>query len=307
MSLPRRGVALFQLLVLIGFLLILLGLLLPAVAKVRQAAARMQSQNNLKQLGIAVHIYHDAHDRMPEGVNTNGFSVHTLLLPYIEQENVYRLIDFKKEPMGKDNKKAREVAIKTFLSPLDNLAPEAGPEPGEVAVFGTNYFGNAGTKPSLEKNNGVFFDGGLKITEIPDGTSNTIAFIEGLRGDGTTTATLVARQHVRLTEKDLAGLKDDAGTKEWKADEKIAGDRGAWWISGKFLHTNQTITRGFNDAKPDVDCSGKGGLAAPRTMIGMVNITLCDGSVRSVTDSVSFKVWQSISTRNGGENLPKDW
>jgi prepilin-type processing-associated H-X9-DG protein len=298
---------LIQLLVLLALLGILIGLLLPAVAKIRQAAARAQSQNNLKQLALAMHNYESANNKLPEGVNGNGFSVHTLLLPYIEQENVYRLIDLKKEPMHKDNQKARELVIKTFLSPLDTVAGAAGPEPVPSGLFGTNYFGNAGAKPALEKNNGVFFDGGLRLVDITDGTSNTVAFLEGLRGDGQAKATNVARQHVRLSEKELAGVKEASGVKEWDDGEKIAGDRGWWWIRGAFLQTNQTITRGVNDAKPDVDCGGKGGLSAPRTLIGVVNIAMADGSVRALNENVTFKVWQAISTRNGGEDLSKDW
>src|SRR6476661_8524496 len=93
---PRRAFTLFQLLVIIAILAILLGLLLPAVFKVRQAAARMQSANNLKQLALAGHNYLSVYNTFPPGVNADNFSTATLLLPFIEQNNLYKRIDLKK-------------------------------------------------------------------------------------------------------------------------------------------------------------------------------------------------------------------
>src|SRR5262245_11772201 len=92
----HSGFTLFQLLILLALFLILFALLLPAVAKVRSAAARAQSQNNLKQIAIAFHNYHDANGKFPAGVDANGFSASAYLLPYIEQQNVFQQVDFKK-------------------------------------------------------------------------------------------------------------------------------------------------------------------------------------------------------------------
>src|SRR4051812_1414081 len=102
-SRPRPGFSVFDLLVILAILAVLLGLLLPAVQKVRSAATRAQSQNNLKQIGLACHNYHDAMNALPPGNNANHFSAAAHLLPYLEQDNLYKQIDFQKDSTDKAN------------------------------------------------------------------------------------------------------------------------------------------------------------------------------------------------------------
>src|SRR5262249_14568146 len=136
----RSAFSLFELLVVVALLAVLAGLFLPALFKVRAAAQRTQSQNNLKQIGLACHNYHDANAAVPTVCDANHFSAAAVLLPYIEQDNLYKLIDFKKDVADKDNATVRATIVKVFLSPLD-------PQMSVNNEFGaTNYLFNAGSQ-----------------------------------------------------------------------------------------------------------------------------------------------------------------
>jgi prepilin-type processing-associated H-X9-DG protein len=298
MKSSRAAFSLFQLLIVIAILAILLGLLLPAVAKVRMAAGRTQSQNNLKQLALASHNYHSVYNHFPAGVDANHFSATAHLLPYLEQAAVFNEIDFKKPVDDKANNAPRMNRIKILENPQDPAFANAG------NIGGCSYLFSAGTKYPLKDNDGVFFaETEVKITEITDGTSNTIMVGETLRGDGGDKAVDVHRQHVRLKEAALKGLAEESGVKDFAASKNIAADRCTSWADGRFLFGTFTMTRQINDEKPDVDCGGAGGLSGLRSLNNAVNVGFCDGSVRVITDAVKADVLKAIATRAGGENV----
>jgi type II secretory pathway pseudopilin PulG len=290
----RRGITLFQLLIVLAILAILLGLLLPAVQKVREAAARTQSVNNLKQLTLALHNYHDTFGTLPPGVDDNKFSAASKLLPFIEQQNIFNRIDFKKSIDDEANAATRGFIIKTFLSPTDptfKVKDEWG---------ATNYLFN----------DQVFFLNS-KLTlvgGITDGTSNTIAIGETLKGDGGTKPTDVHRQYVLLGKDALKGIKPDAGVQDWKDGKHIAGDRCAGWMDGRFLQGTFNGALKLNDERPDVSCAGLGGVSTLRTYEGVVLVSLCDGSVRSLSPAtLTLTTFQAALTPAGGEILGADW
>jgi type II secretory pathway pseudopilin PulG len=296
---PRPAFTLSGLLVLLALLGILIGLFLPAIQKVREAAARAQSLNNMKQLGLAVHNYADVNNHMPPGVDANNFSATAYLLPYVEQDNVFKLIDFKKPSTDKANADVRGILIKTFLDPRDpvmKVVPDAGP---------TNYLFNAGSKYDLKDNDGVFFkESKITFADITDGTSNTLMTGATLKGDGGKTAADVRRQYVLLDAKALKDLTDESGVADFKKDKHIAGDRCASWLEGQFLQGTFTATRAGNDERPDVSCGGDGGLSALRSLDSNVVVGMCDGSVRTVSKKLDLDVWKNLGARNDGNVIP---
>jgi type II secretory pathway pseudopilin PulG len=295
----RRAFTLFHLLVLLAILALLFAMLLPAVARIREEAAKSQSMNNMRQLALGCHAYHDANAAFPPGVDSNHFSAATRLLPFIEQDNLYKLLDLTKPCDDKANATIRKTFVKTFMNPLD-LAPA----PDMDSAY-TNYLFNAGSKYDLADNNGVFFlNSSIKIAQVSDGLSNTMMIGETLRGDGMVRAVSVMRQHVALKKADLKDLTDDSGVADFKDDKHIAANRCSAWIDGRFLQGTFTTTRALNDEKPDVDCDGAGGLSGPRGVRNVSAIALCDGSARRVTDKIKLDVWKALGTRDGGEVIP---
>jgi prepilin-type processing-associated H-X9-DG protein/prepilin-type N-terminal cleavage/methylation domain-containing protein len=184
----RGAFTLIELLVVIAIIGTLIGLLLPAVQKVREAAARIQCQNNLKQIGLACHAYHDAYQVLPPGYTATatypatspGWGWAAYLLPYIEQQNLYQQIDFTK-PV--ETQAAIKTVISVYLCPSD--IPPTGPFAVTDATFGTicmaapsSYAASCGddyTDVDDPTGSGIFYrNSRTRLTDITDGTSNTV-------------------------------------------------------------------------------------------------------------------------------------
>ena len=161
-----------EVLALVGTSAVGVGLLLPAVQKVRGAAARMNSMNNLKQIGIAIHSYHDANDQMPHDiVDKNGkplLSWRVAILPYIEQDALYKQFKLDEPWDSEANTRASQTMVKTFVLPEGAIGVAVGDRGWGL----TNYRGISGP--------GAAFESGkkLRLTDFTDGTSNTIMVIE---------------------------------------------------------------------------------------------------------------------------------
>ena len=198
----RAGVSLVEVLVVMSIVGVLVGLLLPAVQDVRGAAARASCQNNLKQIGLALHNYHGTHGRLPPGPDARigpenpewVLSWMALILPYLEADPLWGITSraCRAEPDARKNPPHVGIAtpVKTFVCAADARLLRPGVTPaGRTAAF-TSYLGIAGSfiGPAVDRQNngrtiraapGVFGERpGVRLGDITDGTSNTIAAAE---------------------------------------------------------------------------------------------------------------------------------
>jgi prepilin-type N-terminal cleavage/methylation domain-containing protein/prepilin-type processing-associated H-X9-DG protein len=301
-DLHRRGFTLIELLVVIAIIAVLIGLLLPAVQKVREAANRAQCLNNLKQIALAAHHHHDARDHFPTGVHyavdvggrlTGGTNVWVELLPYFEQDNLYKKWDYydtSNNFAGGRNATTAQV-IKILICPSDPL-----PEPvyqfpsGEFYGLST-YGGNAGkrsvsTAASPRTLDGIFFpDSSVRLADITDGTSNTFLFGERFTVDPEFDS------RISVVWPGVGPL--------WRwgrwANVIAPGANASVTLSTPVPINYRVPTGGDLPAVQDRVCAFGSGHP------GGANFAFADGSVRFLSESMPLLTLQALSTRAGAE------
>jgi prepilin-type N-terminal cleavage/methylation domain-containing protein len=323
---PASGFTLVELLVVIAIIGILIALLLPAVQAAREAGRRSQCLNNFKQFGIALHNYHDVFRRLPASdagvvtasgsLQSTGISEHARLLQYMEQANVYQLIDFKRKWDDPANAPAAAMRVPTFMCASDAATKVP-------ATYGpNNYYANQGaqilyggvppTDPAnsnygMPPSDGIFFTNSfLPLADIRDGLSATAAFSERVTGDfnnGVSTPKSDTFQPGTHPATPDAALADCRAMNVDDLSKQGYSNIGAPWLEGY-----HSTTYYYHVAPPnDRSCMyppGRIMTTANSYHPGGVQVLLCDSSVRFVSETVDVFVWRAAGTRAGGEALP---
>jgi len=313
----RHGFTLVELLVVIAIIGALIGLLLPAVQSARASARRMQSLNNLKQIGVGLHLYHDARRSLPPGFRSTvtgswtgnpdnarnepvpesgpGWSFFSFLLPFLEETAVHATIQQHLPITDPLNQAARETVISTFVDPGDSAPrliditdsgspPAAGNTPSVITRAALcSYAGCLGTKAYEEQPfNGVFHrNSKVRFSEISDGLSKTIGVGERMgRHTRSSWVGVVPGQELVYAPE----------SPQYRAAEPSFNWRPA--ITAMLVHVRSSA--------PSLQGS-PGGFIGPYT--AGTNFLNMDGSCRLITADTAPEIFRALCTRAGGETV----
>ena len=327
----NSGFTLVELLVVIAIIGILVGLLLPAVQAAREAARRTQCSNNLKQIGLALHNYHDVVKKFPRGTYTaqascggmvpnheaHGNSAMTMILPFIEQTALYNSWDFTRG-YGCSAAKAFNANISTFLCPSDWLLPGDSLSSNYCLSTGPNV---GWTLVPSEAVGIIHVRVSKSLANVTDGASNTILAAEIVRGDGLERGTessftigdvihevwLPPGFHrIKPTVADLQNLDRQARTSFGYSRQQ--GNNGVSWAAPHplqtffntiappnppYANTTEFYVWGAND--------GAGVFPSRSRHTGGSMHVFCDGSVHFISNSADHDTYQNLGTIAGGE------
>lgn len=323
-----RGFTLIELLVVIAIIAILIGLLLPAVQKVREAAARTQCQNNLKQMGLAVHNYASAYSNKVPSLSGSAYSstagTYVLtsffftILPFIEQDNMYKAgmngVGGNASWLGTVSGGTIQAQgfVKTYYCPADstNFIDQALPNSGWVGCsYGANaeMFGTSGLVMTQDTGGNSAAKSIYNIGNIPDGTSNTIFIGERLAG--------AVNNSASFTNNWAFPYYSGAST-AMNSSPNNAAVIGSGFMtsscSGAYV-AEPSPQSGAGTATVPVQqgfVAGNGTYGSPQSQsshTAVVQVGMGDGSARGVSSAVSMGTWNLALNPSDGQPLGSDW
>jgi len=326
--LKRTGFTVVELLVGIAIIAVLIALLLPAVQQARNAARQAQCKSRLKQLGLALHGYHETHRVLPPLTTPaagsdfvwdwKGFGPHARLLPFLDQSPLYEKFNFDEWALdGDKNNYFGHTRVPVFQCPSDAI-PEPDPGVNYAFCLGTNIgFENNGYTLTNDDQNGILtITQPVRLSDVTDGTSQVIAAGEQISaGTGRRASQLAAYRYAPGSIP--AGMSSAFPTAEqirsWSFGCALSANRSN--RVGRQWHRGLPGQTGFNTLLPpnsefpncsvhctsSCDSNGPGLYAARSHHPGCVHILLMDGSARMVSDTIDLTVWHRLGARNDGE------
>jgi prepilin-type N-terminal cleavage/methylation domain-containing protein/prepilin-type processing-associated H-X9-DG protein len=293
----RPGFTIIELLIVISIVGILVGLLLPAVQAARESARRAQCANHLKQLGLAVLSYHDAHGRLPSGYVSNvssngadtgpGWGWAAVSLPHIEESPLWMSIDFR-QPIESPDNVARKELLPSLLCPSNPLSEStwpaeirdsAGNPVGLICdvAFGA-YVGMMGSTDTSPNGDGLFFrNSHVRLREITDGSSQTIA---------------IGERAYRLGEATWVGAV--TGASLFPDD-----DEGEIAVPHLKPSSAMVLSHAGLGNTPNSPTSEINQFYSLHN--GGVNFVFADGHVAFVAETIDYQAYRALATRAGGE------
>ncbi len=301
------GFTLIELLVVIAIIAILVALLLPAVQQAREAARRSSCKNNLKQLGLALHNYHDTFNTFPPAsVRTNAPGVDSWttsmigwqarILGFMEQSALYDLIDWEIYPgsSGTNNTTVRRTEVAGYRCPSD---PGNRGTTGQSTYAPTSYVtctansGSFAAGGSAFQNNGdsvLFLNSKTKMRDITDGTSNTMVVSECKVGSETLAENAVGNPPV---------CPGTAAATRRRGFSWFFAQRMPAWSYSTIVGPNTNITECENGT------GGPSVLGARSEHKGGVQVLVCDGAIRFVSENIDLATWRNLGHKSDGNVL----